>query len=75
MDDVCLDLEVLGDEIGRTAGIRMNAAHLGGCEKHMIGPLSVEKLLNLALICQVEFLARPQHQIRITQLFQPTHNR
>jgi hypothetical protein len=71
VDHVCLDLEILSDEITRIGCIRKNATDFGRCQEHVLGTLFAKKLLDLVLVRQIKLLTSAQEQVRIAKRFQP----
>ncbi|PON70391.1 hypothetical protein PanWU01x14_080600 [Parasponia andersonii] len=65
VDDVGLDLEVHGDEVGRVGVVGVDPAYLGGREDHESGPFGGEEGVNFALAGEIELGVGSEDQVGI----------
>ena len=65
MDDVHLQDHVVVHEVGQRALVGHNAAHLGGCQEHVLGLLLCEEGLHLVLTGEVQLPVRAGDDIGV----------
>ena len=65
MDDVHLQNHVVVHEVGQRALVGHDAAHLGGCQEHVLGTLLCEEGLHLVLTGEVQLPVRAGDDIGV----------
>ena len=68
VDDICLDLEVNADEVGRVCVVGMDATNFGGCQDDELGPLGSKEGFNIILTGEVEFQVGAEDKVREAQV-------
>lgn len=66
-DDVGLDLEVDGDEIGGVGVVGMDSAHFSGGEDHVLGFVLGEEGVDSGLRCEVEFGVGAEEEVGVAE--------
>ena len=74
MHQVGLDHQVLVDELGRVGVVRVDAAHPGRGQVHLVDGALLEKPLHRLLVDQVNHVATGGQNVAVAQRLQPPDN-
>jgi hypothetical protein len=74
IDNVSLDLEIVPNEISRSAVVRMDSPDSGGGQDHTLGSNGGKEFLDCRLNAQVKFLGRAGSKVLKAQRAEASDN-